>query len=43
MLYAGPFGGAVDGVGVGILMRFRVRAAMGSSLFVMLLFILGVG
>ena len=29
VLYAGPLVGAVDGVGVGFLMRLRVRVAMG--------------
>ena len=43
VLYAGPLVGAVDGVGVGFLMRLRVRVAMGSYSVVFPLSILGVG
>ena len=43
VLYAGPFLGAVGGVGVGFLVPLHVRDVMGSSSFVMSLFVLGVG
>ena len=42
VLYAGPLVVSVDGFGVGFLMRSSVCVAIGSSLFVLLLSILGV-
>ena len=42
VLYYGPLVGAVDGVGVGFLMQFRVHDTMGSYSVVFSLFVMGV-